>query len=383
MAPLPPVTNPDIPPEIEVTEFGLRHSRNSIKLDKYATRNGLIGVLHNFPYSTDYIRLLLLSKYARLAYKLGLSRSAYSVGAIAVDMDKFRTRPSANYDIRGRPFSSLDNGTYGRNGLRPRDPRVDKVKSFLRRHLNREPTDKDVDWVTYTYFGSDAFNEEYGTGSDLYYGMQDSFYNERGRKKLRDNFNRWPRVRRYQRRIATQYYGNGNSNSNSNSNSNNTPLAYTYYGGTSISMVNWANNYFSGNSNSNSNNTPTTTSRITWEKKFVKNMPTNEVGSLDNFKNGNKVIQYKVGKVNKYISPYTFQKLSKMSPIRAYNKPQTQILFKNPFTRANVKRGEIKFMVLKNAATKIQSVVRGKKARNVVQAAARRKLLANAAAKRK
>jgi hypothetical protein len=109
----------------------------------------------------------------------------------------------------------------------------------------------------------------------------------------------------------------------------------------------------------NSNNN----SRIKWDKKFVKNMPTNEAGSLDNFKNGNKVIQYKVGKYNKYISPYTFQKLSKMSPTSAYNKPKTQILFKNPFTRANVKREEIKFMVLKDAATKIQSAVRGKIAR--------------------
>jgi len=52
-----------------------------------------------------------------------------------------------------------------------------------------------------------------------------------------------------------------------------------------------------------------------------------------------------------------------MSPTSAYNKPKTQILFKNPFTRANVKREEIKFMVLKDAATKIQSAVRGKIAR--------------------
>ena len=365
MAPLPPVTNPDIPPEIEVTEFGLRHSRNSIRLDKYATRNGLIGVLHNFPYSTDYIRLLLLSKYARLAYKLGLSRSAYSVDAIAVDMDKFRTRPSANYDIRGRPFSSLDNGTYGRNGLRPRDPRVDKVKSFLRRHLNREPTDKDVDWVTYTYFGSDAFNEEYGTGSDLYYGMQDSFYNERGRYYYR-NYNGMgnsPPIRRAQKRLISMGTVPGSSR---------------YYDP-------FGNNFNRNNlnSNSNSNNTPTTTSRITWEKKFVKNMPTNEAGSLDNFKNGNKVIQYKVGRLNKYMSQNTFIKMAKMSPNIAYNKPRNRILFKNPFTRENVKAGEINFVILKDAATKIQSVVRGKKARNVVQTAARRKLLANTATKRK
>ena len=92
-------------------------------------------------------------------------------------------------------------------------------------------------------------------------------------------------------------------------------------------------------------------------------MPTNEAGSLDNFKSGNKVIQFKVGQYNKYISPYTFEKLAKMSPTSAYNKPKTQIMFKNPFTRANVKREEIKFMVLKDAATTIQSAVRGKIAR--------------------
>jgi hypothetical protein len=146
----------------------------------------------------------------------------------------------------------------------------------------------------------------------------------------------------------------------------------------------WANSYSNSNNEKHfyphySNNN----SRIKWEKKFVKNMPTNEAGSLNNFKDGNKVIQFKAGNINKYMSQNTFITMTKMSPIRAYNKPQTQILFKNPFTRANVKRGEIKFMVLKNAATKIQSVVRGKKARNVVQTATRRKLLANAAAKRK
>jgi hypothetical protein len=115
----------------------------------------------------------------------------------------------------------------------------------------------------------------------------------------------------------------------------------------------------------NSNNN----SRIKWDKKFVKNMPTNEAGSLNNFKNGNKVIQYKVGKYNKYISPYTFQKLAKMSPTSAYNKPKTQILFKNPFTRANVKRGEIKFMVLKDA--KIAADERAKTARKRIDEALR------------
>ena len=161
-----------------------------------------------------------------------------------------------------------------------------------------------------------------------------SDYDNRGFEHMNANsWIKWPRSRQQLRDILRWLQG---SNSNSNNNSN---------------------------SNSNNNSNPNNNSRIKWDKKFVKNMPTNEAGSLNNFKNGNKVIQYKVGQYNKYISPYTFQKLSKMSPTSAYNKPKTQIMFKNPFTRANVKREEIKFMVLKDAATTIQSAVRGKIAR--------------------
>jgi hypothetical protein len=370
MAPLPPLTRDSVRPRILAggrvagsggLVRGPLYSRNSIELDKYSTGNGLRALR----YSPGGTEILLLSKYARLAKKIGLD----NLTAFAVDMDKFRTRPSANYDIRGRPFSSIDDGTFwtgGNNGgLRPGDPRVAKVKSFLRRHLNHEPYDKDVDWVIYTYFGSDAFDDEYSDGGSLYYGIQDSFYNERGRYYYR-NYNGMgnsPPIRRAQKRLISMGTVPGSSR---------------YYDP-------FGNNFNRNNlnSNSNSNNTPTTTSRITWEKKFVKNMPTNEAGSLDNFKNGNKVIQYKVGRLNKYMSQNTFIKMAKMSPNIAYNKPRNRILFKNPFTRENVKAGEINFVILKDAATKIQSVVRGKKARNVVQTAARRKLLANTATKRK
>lgn len=123
--------------------------------------------------------------------------------------------------------------------------------------------------------------------------------------------------------------------------------------------------------------------QIKWEKKFVKNMPLNDAGSLNQFRDGNKVIQYKAGKVNKYMSQNTFTTLAKMSPNNAYNKSNNRILFRNPFTRGNVKVGDIKYIILKNAATKIQSTVRGKKARNLVRTQTRRKLLANAAMKRR
>ena len=378
MAPLPPLTRDSVRPRILAggrvagsggLVRGPLYSRNSIDLDKYAIgNNGLRGM--RYSYGPGGTEILLLSKYARLAKKLGLD----NLTAFAVDMDKFRTRPSANYDIRGRPFNSIDDGTFwtgldptpnNPRGLRPGDPRVAKVKSFLRRHLNHEPYDKDVDWVIYTYFGSDAFDDEYSDGGSLYYGIQDSFYNERGRYYYRNytGMGNTPSIRRAQKRLISMGTVPGSSR---------------YYEGNQFALGN-----SNTNSNSNSNNTPTTTSRITWEKKFVKNMPTNEAGSLDNFKNGNKVIQYKVGRLNKYMSQNTFIKMAKMSPNIAYNKPKNRILFKNPFTRENVKAGEINFVILKDAATKIQSVVRGKKARNVVQTAARRKLLANTATKRK
>ena len=51
---------------------------------------------------------------------------------VSQDQDSYGVRPSANYDIRGRPFSSIDDGTVSGPGgfgappagLRPVDPRV-------------------------------------------------------------------------------------------------------------------------------------------------------------------------------------------------------------------------------------------------------------------
>ena len=213
---LPPFTEDDVRSHIQPQGYvtgshglvqGSLYTRNSIKLDKYATYTGVGGAAG--PLST---RILLLWKYARLAYKLGLSRIPDTVAAIAVDMDKFRTEPSANYDIGGPTFTSIDDGTFwigdpqtptNPNGIWPADPRLAKVKSFLRRHLNREPTDKDVDWVIYTYYGSDNFGLEYSSGGMLYYGIQESFYDECGRMKHRnaDDFSNLPRIRRTQDRI--------------------------------------------------------------------------------------------------------------------------------------------------------------------------------------
>ena len=192
-------------------------SNSSTLLDKYGFRE-----------STHHTRVF---KIFRLAYQLGLRRE--SVARFAIDFEKFRAqRPSANYDLRGPPFSSLDDGSRPNITLRtnPPDPRLAKVKTFLSRHLTREPTDKDIDWVVYTYFGSDRFHDEYSRGRELFYGMQDGLYNARGMRKERIHGNNvfFP-IRRNQRRIrnllrsgdgynrsAYRYYQTGDNNSNSN-----------------------------------------------------------------------------------------------------------------------------------------------------------------------
>ena len=116
----------------------------------------------------------------RLAAKLGLpfdvSNDHFKM--FALDIGKFVRNTSA-YDISGRPFSSLDDGTVWTgadtpSGHWPADPRLGKVKRFLQRHLHQgEPTDKDVDTFIYMYFGSDAFHNYYTPGHvTLFYGLQ-------------------------------------------------------------------------------------------------------------------------------------------------------------------------------------------------------------------
>jgi hypothetical protein len=115
-------------------------SRDSVPIDKYSIYGNLRETTR-------------IHKYFRLAYKLGIRGMTTHMARFAVDFDKFRTRRNArNYNISGRPFSSATT-SFSVQDMR----RVAKVKTFLMRHLTREPTDKDVDLVVYTYFGSDAF----------------------------------------------------------------------------------------------------------------------------------------------------------------------------------------------------------------------------------
>ena len=340
----------------------------------------------------------IIHKVFRLGHKLGIRGMnrlgmSHEWARFAADLEKFRTRPSANYDLRGRPFSSLDDGTIKMMwmpsvGLRvvPADPRVAKVKRFLSRHLTREPTDKDIDWFVYTYFGSDAFYEEFNDSlADLFYGMQDSYYNAQGRRKLRNDANFEPPIRRNQRRISSWGYGANIFNRST----------YRYHGGDLINSYSNSNSNSESNSNSRHSNSgeykANTTrvkknqnkneknKRIQWSKVTLNNSPRNEI-TKENFSNGNKAVKlsWKLnGKTHsQYVSPQTFRDMARMSMTDTFNKPRNFTLFQNPFTRGTVKRSNIDFVILDlprtRAATKIQKVVRGSQARTKIRRNAER-----------
>jgi len=87
---------------------------------------------------------------------------------------------------------------------------------------------------------------------------------------------------------------------------------------------------------------------IEWKNKNVdfRNVNTNLV-SLNNFKNGNKAIKFKATNKNVYLSPNSFAGLARKSMQNAYNMNSNAIVFKNPITRENVRRGDIEFVILK------------------------------------
>jgi len=89
------------------------------------------------------------------------------------------------------------------------------------------------------------------------------------------------------------------------------------------------------------------TNKITWKKLNVNNLPSDPI-KYENFKNGDKAV-----KINKlYLSPESFRQLARMSMTKAINANGNQILFKNPFTRGNVKKGDLNFVVLERAKNK-------------------------------
>jgi hypothetical protein len=115
---------------------------------------------------------------------------------------------------------------------------------------------------------------------------------------------------------------------------------------------------------------------ITWETKVV-NTPPRDAVSLQNFKNGSKVVN--IG-FNRYVSPATFRALARTSMIQAYNRNGNAVLFKNPFTRQNMKRSNVKFVVLRTknaAARKIQQAFRSRPKSKMLAAAIKRRRTTN------
>ena len=360
-------------------------SRDSVPIDKYSIYGNLSETTR-------------IHKYFRLAYKLGIRAIRTHMARFAVDFDKFRTRRDARYyNISGRPFSSA-------TSISVQDMRrVAKVKTFLMRHLTREPTDKDVDLVVYTYFGSDAFAD---TFTDLHNGLQDSYYNARGRRiHSGAQRRRQSRIRSYRNMYNNstyRYHGYVNmSNTNTNNNNNSSLFRQGGISHYNNGLGSNSNNNGLGSNSNNSNNRPTdveylqnkpavkrnqnrnksnNAKKIQWKENTVNNMPEDFL-SGHNFSNGQKAVKYTwregEGIFTQYIEPNTFRTQSRMSMTDAYNKPGSFSMFKNPFTRngRDVKRSNINFVILKkrvnkrktNAATKIQKVVRGTQVRNKIR----------------
>ena len=154
-------------------------------------------------------------------------------------------------------------------------------------------------------------------------------------------------------RNAANYVYRQNNNNNTN-NSNSGP-----------SNSNRSANYMANTNRVRRNAIRNAVNRsIEWQTKVVNTLPRDAV-SLENFKNGSKAVN--IG-YNRYVSPATFRTLARTSMIQAYNRNGNAVLFQNPFTRTNLKRSNLKFVVLRTknaAARKIQKAFRKRKTRGV------------------
>lgn len=144
-----------------------------------------------------------------------------------------------------------------------------------------------------------------------------------------------------------QVYSNSNSNSNSNGRPapwHPTAVAYTRNKPQRQSNQSW-NKRFAAE-------------RIQWKENTVNNMPEDHIAG-HNFSNGQKAVKYTYGRVSRYLLPQSFRNQARMTMTGAYKKPGSFTMFKNPFTRANVKRANISFVILKNKnqgrATKLKT----------------------------
>lgn len=117
--------------------------------------------------------------------------------------------------------------------------------------------------------------------------------------------------------------------------------------GNSANRPNTSNYMKNKNKMKNNANENNKTQKINWKKVSVKNLPT-DVISTENFKSGEKAV-----KINKlYLTPNSFRKLARMSMTKAINSNGNMVLFKNPMTRGNVKKGDLEFVILKREVKK-------------------------------
>jgi hypothetical protein len=103
----------------------------------------------------------------------------------------------------------------------------------------------------------------------------------------------------------------------------------------------------------NRNNREEQRTGIRWEGKLVNNLPNNNI-SFNKFSEGDKAI--KIDNF-RYITPNTFSKLAKMPMRRAFAAQPNKVLFKNPFSRQNVSRKDLKFIFLVRRHKDLQNTV--------------------------
>jgi hypothetical protein len=149
-----------------------------------------------------------------------------------------------------------------------------------------------------------------------------------------------------------------NSNNNNNNNNSNSNTSVSYMHNTNRVRRNAMRNIVNRS--------------IEWQTKVVNTLPRDAI-SFQNFKNGSKAVN--IG-YNRYVSPAMFRKLARTSMIEAYNRNGNAVLFQNPFNRSNLKRSNIKFVVLRTknaAARKIQKAFRSRPKMKMLAAALKRK----------
>ena len=136
--------------------------------------------------------------------------------------------------------------------------------------------------------------------------------------------------------------------------------------------------------------------KLPYERTIVPANVNRDVVTLNNFKNGDKVIGFGNPKYHRYLSQNSFINLAKMTPTEAFflkskNSTNRVPLFRNPFNRTKtVYQHDLKFVTLNmnprynKAAVKIQSRYKGGKYRNtqikIANAAEKKSVAANRAA---